>query len=799
MIDPIRHTPPRFAALKQLAHKVRTWIFHYRKRLLFSAALMLAIPLLWLASLWPQTELVSPPSTALYEDRHGTFLAESGEQELGFWDVPLEQSRVGTALIAIEDKRFHRHAGVDLRAIGRALRNNLEGGPRQGASTLAMQVARMQGGHNSRGYGRKFTEMALAWMMTARHGRTAILAHYLKIVPQGNRMHGVAYAARRYFQKPLQDLSWAEASLLAALPKAPGRMNLYKRSGREAARKRGHRILRLLFEEGWLNRTELLNGQRQLDALKIPLRQVRPFNAAHAILQLEQLPTRSFYTGPVRTTLDLELQDKLDDMAFHAIEQYRRLGAGNIAVVLADRHRGDLLAYVGSDFYGDPRNAGSIDYANTRRSSGSTLKPFLYGLGLEDKHFSPASVLDDLPLHITHKGGHYTARNYDEGYLGPMLYGRALANSRNIPALTVLRKVGLGRAHERLRQLGLGDPDIQPGHYGLGLAIGGMYVTLHELVQAYGSLANDGYAFQTRWLQSQPGGIGHTRIFPQQVARQITGFLSDPTARLPGFPQLEFPFPVAIKTGTSQGFRDAWAVAYSADYILGIWVGHPDHVPMKELGGINVAHLAKKMMLSLHPQQVRGIHETPFPKPQHQVMTQLCPLTGQLATAHCSEVAEVGLLPHQVPTENSGVHQMFAVDRRDGQPANASTPAAQVTMQHKLVLPPRYAVWARQQGLVADPTSEEKSRRASIAVRAPVSGGRFRIDPSVPRKFQTLALTAEVTPAVPEVMWYVNDKLVDRVGYPYVSRWKMEPGEHRIEARFAHADIRSQSIVINVQ
>ena len=769
----------------------------WRKPLLALVAVGGLLLCLLLMSLWRQSALVSPDATVLYTDRHGVFLSEADGEALGFWDVTEGGERVAQALIAVEDKRFQQHQGVDLRAIGRSLRNNLKGGPRQGASTLAMQVARMQG-DNGRGYFEKAQEMAVATLLTWRHGRQGVLNHYLKIVPQGNRMHGVAYAARRYFQKPLADLSWAEASLLAALPKAPGRMNLYKRSGREAARQRATTVLARLREQGTINlQTEEVAG-RQLAQLTIPVREVRPFNAYHAILRLAQLPVANSYSRPVATTLDLQLQNQLDTIATGALQHYRTQDAGNLGLVLLDRRSGDTLAYIGSDFYGDTENAGSIDYAATPRSSGSTLKPFLYGLGLEDQHYTGASIVDDLPIHITHKGGHYTARNYDEGYLGPVLYGRALANSRNIPALSVLRQVGLERAHSRLLELGLGDKQISASHYGLGLAIGGMYVTLEQLVSAYGTLANDGFAYKNRWLIDGEGGVGEKRIFPQNVTRQITHFLSDPSARLPGFPQLEFPFPVAIKTGTSQGFRDAWAVAYSEQYLLGIWVGHPDNLPMKELGGITVAQLAKQMMVVLHPQQVRGIDETPFPQPEGYVAVQVCPLSGELATSFCGEIAQVMLAPEQRPASLSKVHKSFPVDRRRGQMATERTPAEDVVLHHHVVLDPRYASWGRKHGYGPPPGMASATTNAGITVREPVDGGRFRLDPSIPPQFQTLSLMAEVTPAVKEVIWLVDGKTIGSVGYPYVTRWPLSKGEHRIEARFPNADISSQVVTISV-
>ena len=216
--------------------------------IVFTSFLMAAFTLLLLHEVRDRGRLVSPPATPIFTDRYGTFLAEGTADEnapLGFWDMPeVLPERIVSCLLVIEDKRYYEHFGVDFRSLLRALVNNLSGGPRQGASTIAMQVARLQ--HpGKRTLWRKACEMGTAGWLNRKFGHENVLRHYLKIVPQGNRIHGVAYAAKRYFQKPVADLSWAEAAVLASLPKAPGRMNLYHFDGRRRAFERAKLILNL--------------------------------------------------------------------------------------------------------------------------------------------------------------------------------------------------------------------------------------------------------------------------------------------------------------------------------------------------------------------------------------------------------------------------------------------------------------------------------------------------------------------------------------------------------------------------
>ena len=780
------------------------------KSLIAVAGLLITgIALLLLHEIYDRSKLISPAATPIFTDRYGAFLAEGTADEdasLGFWDPPeVLPERIVACLLAVEDKRYYEHFGVDFRSLLRALVNNLSGGPRQGASTIPMQVARLQR-PGKRTLWRKACEMGTAVWLNRKYGHEDVLRHYLKIVPQGNRIHGVAYAARRYFQKPLADLSWAEAAVLASLPRAPGRMNLYRFEGRRKAFERATLILKLLHKNRTLDAENLAISQRQLKSLKIPFKESRPFHSYHAILRLQEAVNGiASYTKPVSTTLDLPLQEVVDSIAGEAMEHLRQRGAGNLAVIMAERETGAIRSYLGSDFYADEDFSGAINYATTPRSAGSTLKPFIYALGMETGAFSPASVLADLPFNLVHLTGQYSIANYDEHHLGPMLYRKALANSRNVPAVHVLKTVGLAQTYDLLRQLGLAKDDRSASVYGLGLAIGGLYVTLEDLVAAYGVLGVDGKAFTLRWFETADEGAP-TQLIPEDVARQITLFLSDPLARLPTFTRmgpLEYPFPVAVKTGTSQGFRDAWVVAYTSKYIVGAWIGHPDHDRMKQVSGLDAAQLVKEILLFLHPKERRGVDETPFPPPQsHQdsgyQLVKLCPLSGELATEACSETVLEYLPFGTEPTTSCPVHQLFAVDRRTGTLANPMTPPKRVEIRGYAVLPPRFAAWGAVHGYGPPPSPSTELPFVSIAIEEPVNGSVFRFHPDTPQQLQSIALRANVTPAVPEIIWYVDGEPFQKVAYPYTTRWHLRAGSHALQARFPHADVQSGIITITV-
>jgi penicillin-binding protein 1C len=788
------------------------------------AALQLLAVAVVLTAAW-RSSLDAPPATFLLRDRAGRFLGEVGappDGGLGYWPLERLPPRVVAATLALEDRRFRAHPGVDPLAVARAVRQNLLGGERvSGASTLAMQVARLQ--HpGRRGYLRKAGEALTAHFLTLRHGRDEILAHYLRIVPYGNRIHGIAYAARRYFDKPVEDLSWAEIAFLAALPQAPGRMNAFQPAGKQRAIERGRRALRTLAAQGVLSPAELELAERQLAALRVPWKGRRSEEALHAVLHLESLLTRAEAVGGskasvpeldvpllVQTTLDLDLQRRLAWMTEDAVRGWRSRGAGNAALIVVDLPTREVRAWVGSAGYFQNEAAGAIDYTRVRRSAGSALKPFLYALALERGVANPSTILDDL------RRGPGGITNADDLFLGPLLPRVALANSRNVPAVELLSRLGLDTGYAFLRDLGLAGGstgatgsssdnagDIEPARrYGLGMAIGGLPVTLEELMRAYLVLAGDGRAADLRWHQGEARPNPGRRLLSEETARQITLFLADPQARLPTFPRMgaaEYRFPVAVKTGTSTGFRDAWAVAWSTRYLVGAWVGHPDFRPMNHLSGyLSSAELVQKALLVLHDDQADGLEDLSFPPPRGFRPARLCALTGRRATDACDQVFLEWFRPGEEPVDDCEAHQLRAVDRRNGLLATTETPRAEIELRPFVALPPRYAAWQASLSLPRPPEqinalwagqgppshAVNVTGPVRLRITSPENGLRLLRDPETPPEQSTLALTVVVDPPVPQVVWYVDGRPYETVAYPYTTRWKLEPGDHVFQVK----------------
>ncbi len=701
----------------------------------------------WLLGTHALAVLESPPSSWLVYDRRGLFLGQLNVQPEGYGYWPLAQlpPRVAAATLALEDRRFWEHPGVDFYALGRAIWQNWRSGQRiSGASTIAMQVARLQNPAPRTGYA-KLREMGVAVWLTQRWGREAVLRHYLQRAPYGNRVHGIGLAAWYYFDKPPEDLSWAEMALLTAIPQAPSRMNPLQPRGLQRAKQRGLRILAQLSAQNTLSQAEYHLAIQQLRDLPAPARKQRPQASLHALLALEPVLQRQPPAQPlVRSSLDLHLTQQAQHLLQATLPQWLDRGAENAAVLVVEPHTGAILAYVGSaDYFNRPQH-GAVDFARLRRPAGSTLKPFFYGLALEQGSLRPDSLLPDLPYHTP---GQF--QNADLDHLGWLRPRQALANSRNLPAVQVLAQVGLERAYHWLGTIGIHPRLESASRYGLALALGSLPVRLLDLTAGYTVLANEGLYQPLRWLETTPAPA--QRQLSTDTARLISLFLADPQARLPSFPRMgptEYPFPVAVKTGTSQGYRDAWTVAYSRQFLVSAWVGRTDARPMDRLSGAEGAgSLVQALLYQLHadltPAQRLALE---FPVPRRYQAQDLCidPSRPQLALGDC---------PH---TQSEWLS------------------TAKPPLRPQAALP------------------------AQVQILSPPANARLLRNPQLPSQFNTLALQAEST--VPgQIVWLVNEQPFATAEADQPVRWPLQPGTYRIQAQLALRPERSPPVTIQVE
>ncbi len=787
-------------------------------KVLSSLALLLSIVVIWLAV--PRAQLVAPEPSYLVVDRHLQFVAEisrDADKGRGYWPVKTWPKRVIDATLAREDRRFWEHHGVDFLAIARAIFQNISAGRRiSGASTIAMQIARMQS-RGERSYFNKVIETVTALMLTAKYEREEILLHYLRLVPYGNQIYGISYAAERYFSKTVEDLSWAEIALLAAIPQSPTLNNPLKPRGKMRAKTRAERILLELKEKGLIADAQYQLAISQLQGFSFPVLQPRPPSAMHSILKLRQIileEENTLNSYRLQATIDLDLQSQVQVLSQTYKEKWLASGANQVAVVVLDSESSEVLAWSGSSDYFDPQQ-GAIDYNQIPRSSGSTLKPFIYALALANRDITAATLLPDL---VTVS---YGLSNSDNRFLGPMLPRRALANSRNIPAVNLIRKTGIDNTFQFFEELGLHDGLLPASHYGAGIAIGAMPVTLESLMQAYSVFANDGNLKPLRWFHHQPNEPAR-KVLDQDIARQINLFLSDPQARLPSFPRMgtsEYNFPVAVKTGTSQGYRDAWTVAYSKRYSVGVWVGRSDAKPMRKLGGAaSAAQLAQSLMRQLHGDTFAD-RQLQWPLPEGYESVTLCSYTGKLANNRCHQTFNEWLRPEQIPPLDNSFETLW-VDRRNGLLAGQWTPLQQLEQKKFVNLPSIYQFWGKSNGLIPAPQhysaldnpdpdfnhelgnekqlAAQASQQIAINILSPRNNLQVTRLPEVPDNLNSLAFHLELSQPVEQVLWYVDRHPYQSTRYPYTLRWVLEPGEHRFQAELPFYGIKSEVIKVRV-
>ena len=497
------------------------------------------------------------------------------------------------ATLAAEDKRFWGHSGVDWFSTARAMKEiAVHRRVMSGASTITQQLIK-NAEPRPRTVRTKILENLQALKLERAWSKEQILAAYLNRIDYGNLCRGAGTAAWFYFNKPLADVSPAEAAFLAALPNGPSRLNPHRHF--ERAKRRQLTILGRMQRLGWLGAA----AHRRACAEPIALhREGRAFAAAHFVDLVRQ--QREVKTD-VRTTLDLPLNRFVHRTLIDRLDRLTKRNVSNGAVVVIENATGNVLALVGSRNYFE-EESGQVNGAWAPRSAGSTFKPFTYLLALE-AGMTPATVIADVPTDFATSTGVFSPQNFNRQFYGPMRLRLALANSLNVSAVKVLEAAGGATVlQERLRECGLTTLEAKAEHYGLGLTIGNAEARLIELTNAYATLARMGVHRPVRLLASDAETA--EQVFDARHAWLVADMLSDNAARAPAFgweSALAFEFPVACKTGTSSDFRDNWAMGYTPEFTVGVWVGNFDGAPMQNVSGVTgAAPVMHTVMEHLH-------------------------------------------------------------------------------------------------------------------------------------------------------------------------------------------------------
>lgn len=785
----------------------------------------------------PSTKILARDGRLLYE-----IMDPAGKRHttLPLRDIPLPLQQ---AIVATEDASFYTNPGVDPVGILRALWINLTGGEvLAGGSTITQQVARNMlldpQERAERTLTRKLRESILAWRLAQAYTKDEILELYLNQTYFGHLAYGVEAAAQTYFGKSARDLDLAEAALIAGLPQAPSLYDplLYP----EAAQARQAVVLELMVKQGYL--TPEAAQLAQAEPLQFASTAF-PIEAPHFVFSVWNRLEQKYgpdvlYSGlVVTTTLDLDLTRAAERSVRYHLAQIAadRDGpdhhATDAALVALDPRTGQVLAMVGSPDYFNAPISGAINMALAPRQPGSAIKPITYaaafspelcqGLGAGDQGPAPnpqapgpcpwtaaTMILDVRTAFVTKEGFSYVPQNYDRAFHGPVSAREALAASLNVPAVIALEHVGLPtliRLAGRLGLTTLSDAD----RFGLALTLGGGEVRLLDLTSAFGVFANGGLRLEPSLILQVTDARGNRletwhprpgeRVLDERVAYLITDILSDNDARGGTFgfnSVLQIGRPAAVKTGTTQDYRDNWTVGYTPELAVGVWVGNADHSPMVNLSGVSGAG---PIWHDFMREALAGKPETPFVQPPGLMRAEVCVPSGLLPTPLCPRTRMELFLEGTAPTQADTLYQAIKIDARTGQPADAATPPEAVVSQVTLVLPPAAREWAQENG-IPQPIRHPPSaiRHLQLQISSPDPQTIYQISPRLPRESQRVPFRVITSERLRDVTFLLNDQPVSTLtASPFEWWWVLEPGTFRLQAqaRLENGEIVTSDVV----
>lgn len=606
----------------------------------------------------------------LFHVSYSTVVADRNAELLGAriasdgqWRFPPRTTtpeKMQQCLISFEDKHFYHHWGVNPLSIGRAIRQNLKNKRVvSGGSTLTMQTIRLAR-NESRTFGEKFIEIILATRLEFRASKEEILSMYVSHAPFGGNVVGLDAAAWRYFGHPAEELSWAESAMLAVLPNAPSMIHLSK--GRKALLLKRNRLLKTLYEEGTIDEsTYELAASEPLPDEPHPLPQVAP----HLVSRFYQERKGEYSVS----TLDKDIQIQIESLAERWSNEFNRSDIRNLAILVIDVPTNQVVAYCGNVHFEQKQAGNQVDVIQAPRSTGSILKPFLYYAMLQEGSLLPHTLLPDIPINING----FTPQNFSLQFEGAVPASEALARSLNIPSVTMLQRYGVPKFHNFLRQIGLRTLNRPSSHYGLSLILGGAEATLWDVTSAYANMGrsllqlpktpcalllptddnasentpSSAYRAEQSTYSFQPGATWQTFDALIDVNRpEEIDWKSIPSMH-----------PIAWKTGTSYGFRDAWAVGVTPRYAIGVWVGNATGEGKPGLVGARTAGPVLFDLFNMLPAAPRW-----FERPTGIfVEAEVCRQSGHLKSRFCEETDTLLILPAGLKTEACPYHHLVTL------------------------------------------------------------------------------------------------------------------------------------------
>ena len=629
----------------------------------------------------------------LFHVPYSTVVTDRNEELLGAriasdgqWRFPPRNTtpeKIKECLITFEDKHFYHHWGVNPFAIGRAFYQNVKNKRIvSGGSTLTMQTIRLAR-NESRTFREKLIEMIWATRLEFRASKEEILSMYISHAPFGGNVVGLDAAAWRYFGHSADDLSWAESAMLAVLPNAPAMIHLSK--GRKTLLDKRNRLLKQLLEK------KTINSSTYELAVSEPLP-----DEPHALPQIAPYLVSRFYqerNGEYsRSTINKGIQTQVEDLAERWSNEFGRSDIRNLAILVIDIPSNQVVAYCGNVHFDRKQGGNQVDVIQAPRSTGSILKPFLYYAILQEGSLLPDMLLPDVPVNING----FTPQNFSMQFEGAVPASEALARSLNIPAVTMLQRYGVPKFHSFLQQIGLKTINRSSSHYGLSLILGGAEATLWDVTNAYAMMGRSLLQLPQRSCSLllptsritestdpfQPGAVWQTFDALKEVNRpEEIDWKSIPSMQT-----------IAWKTGTSYGFRDAWAVGVTPRYAVGVWVGNATGEGKPGLVGAQTAGPVLFDIFNLLPSS------SWFTRPAGIfVEAEVCRKSGHLKGRFCDETDTLLVLPAGLRTEACPYHHLVTLSANESQRIYENCANTEPTLRKSwFTLPPVWEWYYKQ-------------------------------------------------------------------------------------------------------
>ena len=675
--------------------RIKGYIIKHKKK-----SILVCILLIFYAFCLPKQLFVKPTSTVITSakgDLLGALIAEDGQ-----WRFPHNDSvpdKFKTCLIQFEDEHFYKHPGFNPVSIFKAIQQNISAGRVvRGGSTITQQVIRLSRNDRPRTYLEKCKELILATRLELRASKEKILAYWSSNAPFGGNVVGLDAASWRFFNRNSADLSWAEAATLAVLPNAP--KLIYPGKNQQKLLVKRNRLLKKLLHKNVIDSlTYNLSILEELPQKPYALPQIAP----HLLQKINKEKKGEF----VKTTINKRLQNQTNTIVKNHYNQLSKNGINNIAVLVLDVNTREVLSYVGNAPT-TKKNQKDVDIIDKPRSTGSILKPFLYAAMLDAGELLPNTLVADVPTNY----GSYQPENFDKKYAGAISAKKALSKSLNVPTVRLLQKFGLEKFHDYLQKLKLGDIKKNPNYYGLTLALGGAESNLWDLCKSYASLAStvnhyteaSSFYFDNEFL-NPTFYKGETIDFGKKSNQKIVFDAASIYLTFESLKEVNRPNAdenweffdaakeIAWKTGTSFGFRDAWSIGVTKDYVVGVWVGNADGEGRPGLVGIQTAAPILFDVFDKLPNS--SWFEKPF---DEMTQVEICSKSGYRATKICEEKKLSYIQNTGLKTEPCPFHININIDISSTYQVNTSCESLENIQQKSwFVLPPLQEYYYKKQ------------------------------------------------------------------------------------------------------